>query len=52
MFNASFFDIALNFFDGSFNPFSTSTCFILFEVVLFLTFLMYHQNLPFLQNQQ
>ena len=29
----SFVDVAFNFFDSSFNSFSTNTCFVLFEVV-------------------
>ena len=34
----SFVDIALTFFDSSFNSFSTSTCFVLFEVTFLFKF--------------
>ena len=30
-----------------FNSFSTSKCFVLFDVILYLNFLVYHQNLSF-----
>ena len=42
-----FLEIASTFFESSFNSFSTNTCFVLFEVIYLLNFLVYHQNLSF-----
>ena len=41
-----FVDI-LAFSDSLFNSFSTSTCFVLFEVTFLFKILVYHQNLSF-----
>ena len=46
----TFVDIASTYSDSSFNSFSTSTCFVLFEVIFYLNVLVYHQNLSFLEN--
>ena len=37
-----FFDIALTSSDSSLNSFSTSTCFVSFEVTFLFTFLVYY----------
>ena len=47
-----FVDINSTFFDSSFNSFLASACFVLFEVPFLFIFLVYHQNLSFLRNQQ
>ena len=47
----AFGNIASNFFNSLFNSFSTSTCFVLFELISFYGLLVYYQNLSFLQNQ-
>ena len=46
---SSFVDIALSFFVSSFNSFSATECFVLFEVTINF-FFVYHQNLLFLRN--
>ena len=42
-----FIDNALAFSNSLFNSFSTSTCFVLFEVTFLFIFLVYHENLSF-----
>ena len=39
--------LLLTFYDSSFNSFSTSTCFVLFEEHFYLSSLNYHQNMSF-----
>ena len=46
-----FVDIASTIFDSSFNLFPTGTCFVLFELILFIkTDKFFYQNLSYLRN--
>ena len=44
---SSFFDIALTFFDSSFNSFSTSMCFVLFQLTFLFKFFSFSSNSVF-----